>query len=356
MWDDTDSSITTSRGGVASTTTTSKNWNGTTGNKTSHHYSSNNNNSTSKDMKRQSRNLLKMLHQIQADLLVKRELVGQLEKSEDQYTQMRVNYEERLNELKDHLLEIQKQRDAALKGSGGAATIIPSPTTPIVTTPTTMSRPQSALQLRENRQAQEVRSQYEVKLKRLISENQELRKKNAQSIQTMQTARAKAEGIIGRLRADVGVLKMDKKQLVKSLKLESDKAREAVANYEREIQQLKRREANALEAKKKLEVANEATSQVLKKRTEEAAAVNLQIRQLTNVLRRAANEGTFLNEVTLEKLLDEAAISGGSNAVASQKSIRRRSTTGTAAISGGGVKLINGGTGGRDSPAPSPLG
>ena len=36
-----------------------------------------------------------MLHQIQADILVKRELVGQLEKSEDQYTQMRVNYEER---------------------------------------------------------------------------------------------------------------------------------------------------------------------------------------------------------------------------------------------------------------------
>lgn len=280
MWDDTDSSITTSR--MMSTTT--------------HQYVKPTaaSQSKSKDVKRQSRNLLKMLHQIQADLLVKRELVGQLERSEDQYSQMKVNYEERLNELKGHLFEIQHQRDAALKKTGTTIVPVAGKTTTTV------------LQLRENKQAQEVRSQYEVKLKRLVAENQELRKKYTQSTQSIQTSRAKAEAIIGRLRADIEALKMDKKQLNKSIKMETDKSRETISNYQQKIQQLKRRELLALDQKSKIEQLYQAQNQVSKKRTEETAALNLQVRQLTNVLRRAANEGTFLNEVSLERLFTDA--------------------------------------------------
>ncbi|KAI9269757.1 hypothetical protein EDC94DRAFT_513455 [Helicostylum pulchrum] len=280
MWDDTDSSITTSR--MMSTTTTHQCFVKPTA--ASH--------SKSKDVKRQSRSLLKMLHQIQADLLVKRELVGQLERSEDQYSQMKLNYEERLNELKCHLFEIQHQRDAALKKTG--TTIVP------------VAGKTTVLQLRENKQAQEVRSQYEVKLKRLVTENQELRKKYTQSTQSIQTSRAKAEGIIGRLRADIEGLKMDKKQLNKGIKMETDKSRETITNYQQKIQHLKRRELVALDQKNKLDQVYQAQNQVLKKRTEETAAVNLQVRQLTNVLRRAANEGTFLNEVSLDRLLADA--------------------------------------------------
>lgn len=303
MWDDTDSSITTSR--VASSTTWGRGTDITIVNQTG-----------SKDMGREGRNLLKMLHQIQADLLVKRELVGQLEKSEDQYTQMRVNYEERLGELKDHLLEIQNQRDAALKKTG-ATTI--APVANITPTP---DRPQSALQLRENRQAQEVRSQYEVKIKRLVAENQELRKKHTQSTQAVLTARAKAEGVVGRLRADIEALKLDKKQLNRGLKTEVDKAREAAAAYEREAQQLKRRILIAFDDKKKLKETNDAQNQVLNKRTEEIATANLQMRHLTNALRKAANEGTFLNEVSLEKILESANL-------ASAKSNARKSLIGS---------------------------
>lgn len=299
MWDDTDSSITTSR--IPSTTTTAR-----------HHTTIPKQipPTKSKDLKRQSRNLLKMLHQIQADLLVKRELVGQLEKTEEQYATMKHNYEERLNELKEHLFELQHERDLALKNTG--ATMVPT------------TRQQTVLQLRENRQAQEVRSQYEVKLKLLVTENAELRKKQSQSTQAIQQARSKAEGIIGRLRADIEGLKLDKKQLVKKIKTEADKTREAVVVYEREIQQLKRREVVALESKKKIEQALEAQVQVAKKRTEETAAVNLQIRHLTNVLRRAANEGTFLNEVSLERLLNEANYHAIKTA---RRSMRTSSTT-----------------------------
>lgn len=285
MWDDTDSSMTTSRVDNQSPT--------------QHHHHSQHH--QQKEIRRSSKNLLKMLHQIQADLLVKRELVGQLERSEDQYTQMRVNYESRLNELKDHLLEIQNQRDAALRQSG---------TSIVASHPQQLpKRPQSVLQLRENRQAQEVRSQYEQKIKRLIQENAELRKKTTQSTQSVQTARAKAEGIIGRLRADVEALKLDKKQLHKSLKLETDKAREASVNHEREMAQLKRRVLVAFDAKKKLEDTNQAQQQVITKRNQETLTANMQLRHLTTVLRRAANEGTFLNESALDKILAEASTS-----------------------------------------------
>ncbi|KAL9538046.1 hypothetical protein MBANPS3_011243 [Mucor bainieri] len=285
MWDDTDSSMTTSRVDNQSPT---------------HHHQQQQQHHQ-KEIRRSSKNLLKMLHQIQADLLVKRELVGQLERSEDQYTQMRVNYESRLNELKDHLLEIQNQRDAALRQSG---------TSIVASHPQQLpKRPQSVLQLRENRQAQEVRSQYEQKIKRLIQENAELRKKTTQSTQSIQTARAKAEGTIGRLRADIEALKLDKKQLHRSLKLEADKAREASANHEREMAQLKRRVLVAFDAKKKLEDTNEAQQQVITKRNQETLAANMQLRHLTTVLRRAANEGTFLNESALDKILADASAS-----------------------------------------------
>ncbi|KAI8047537.1 uncharacterized protein B0P05DRAFT_582329 [Gilbertella persicaria] len=294
MWDDTDSSITTSR--VDSVVL---------GNSSESHSNRPKPSTSNTKLKRQGKNLLKMLHQIQADLLVKRELVGQLERSEDQFAQMRVNYEERLNELKEHLVEIQKQRDTALKkGHSNTTTTVTS------TLNTTTARPQSVMGgLRENREAQEVRFQFEVKVKRLMVENQELKKKNQEATKAVQTARSKAESAMQRLKSEIESLKLDKKQLNRTLKTEMDKARDAAITYEREVQQLKRRLVVALDSKKKLEETTEAQNQVLKKRTEETAAASLQMRQLTNVLRKAANEGTFLNEAALDRIMELAQIS-----------------------------------------------
>ncbi|KAI7896718.1 P-loop containing nucleoside triphosphate hydrolase protein [Mucor mucedo] len=290
MWDDTDSSMTTTTHKTTSLLVTS---------------------SKSKDMstKRQSKNIVKMLHQIQADLLVKRELVGQLDKAQAQFIQMKSNYETRLNELKDHLLDMQAQRDAALRKSSSSIVPIAGKTTAVH-------------HLRENRQASEVRSQYEVKLKLLVAENLELRKKQRQSTTQGQTSQAKAEGIIGRLRADIEALKLDKKQLHRNLKSELEKSRELQSTQQKQVQTFKRRELMASDAKLKLEQAHEAQSQVLKKRTEELAALNLQIRHLTNLLRRAANEGTFLNEPTLEKILHDSS-SASATTANSPKNMKR---------------------------------
>jgi hypothetical protein len=302
MWDDTDSSITTSYFNSSTTDTPMVTTAST---------------SCSKSDRKQNKKLLKMLHQAQADVLVKQELVDQLEKTEDLYTQMRSTYEGKLNELKQHLLELQKQRDTAFKRKSKSPSI------------EQQRRPGSVLQLRENKQAEELRSEYETKLKHLIAENHELRQKNTQLTQTSRTARVKNDSIIRQLQVDMESLAAQKKQLNKSLKLETDHAREASIVYEREIQQLKRREIAALDAKTKLEEAYEAQCQMVKKRSEETAAANAQIRQLTNILRKAAQAGTFLNEANLEKILNGTFAPAKATVAA-----KRRSTVGAAANPG----------------------
>lgn len=268
MWDDTDSSVTTAHKPIARTRPKL---------------------TQSKETKRSNKSLIKMLHQVQADLLVKRELVGQLEKTEDQYTQMRSNYEQRLKEYKTYITKVQEQQDEAQKVT--------------VTNTPSIKRAASVLELRENRQAQEVRSQYEVKLKRLIAENSELKKKNIQATQQLETTRVKSEAAIQRLKQDIEALKSDKKQLMRQLKQETDKSRESMSLHQKEIQQLKRRLVMTMDAKKKAEETNTNQAQALKKKTDDAAAVHSQLRQITLALRKVAAEGCIMNEATLDKIL-----------------------------------------------------
>lgn len=243
--------------------------------------------------RRHGKDMLKMLHQVQADLLVKNELVGQLEKTEDEYAQLKSSYEDQLNELQEHLLELQRERDLALRKAGKK----PVPTATVTTTAAVGGG------LREARQVDEVRRLYELKLKKLTTENQELKRKYTQMNHTLQAAHTKAEAYVSKLRAEIETLKREKKQLQKSVKTQTDKNREAASQYERQIQIFKRKEATLNEAIKKEKEAVEAREQMLKKRSEELAAVTAQMRQLTFNLRKAASEGVFLNEASLEKIM-----------------------------------------------------
>ncbi|RCH84713.1 hypothetical protein CU098_006511 [Rhizopus stolonifer] len=276
LWEDTDSSIATScvtsTGGTPVLTPSSD----------------------FKGDRKQNRKLLRMLHQVQADSLVKRELMGRLEKTEDFYAQMRTHYEDKLNQLRLHLAEVQRERDVAIKRK---------PMSPTASTPM-RERPESVLQLRENRQAEELRSEYQVKVKQLIAENHELRKKNTQITQASRMAQIKSDSMVRQLQEEIEKLSKQTKRKSRELKIETDGAKEASVLYEKEIQQLKRREAVAVEAKKKADEVNEAQSQLIKKRSEETATVNTQMRQLVNMLRKSANAGTFLNEANLEKILN----------------------------------------------------
>lgn len=256
--------------------------------------------------RRRSKDLLKMLHQVQADLLVKQELVGQLEKSEGEFSQMRSTYEDKLNELHEHLMETQKERDVALQRKRTTTAHPGTINRRSVTGNTTAGRSSAAnaMQLREApRQVDEIRRQYEQKLKKLSSENHELKRKYTQTNHTLQSARSKAEAYVNKLQREIDALKLDKKQMLKAAKMEADKTREQNTQYERDIQALKRRELTLIEAKKKIEDQYDAQAQLLQKRNDEVASMATQLRQLNFSLRKAATEGIFLNEASLEKIL-----------------------------------------------------
>lgn len=303
--------------------------------------------------RRRSKDLLKILHQVQADLLVKKELVGQLEKSEDEYTQMRINYEDQLKSLEKHLVDMRYQRDYAIGeieiGDMNMANMnshpdITSSTNSVInkevdhqhqvtkpkraTTirkqkmhstlsppappPTTPPRqPLIGLQRRPQdatpRQIREIRLQYEGKIKRLTSESQEWKRKYIQTTNSMTSARTRAEQVVTKLRSTIDQMKTDKKQLQRTMKQDNDRLRDQLATAEQEIQQLKRKEVGHLDARKKLEDTNEQQQAMLKKRHDQTLQVNQHMRQLNTVLRKAANEGTFLNEVALERLLTQAS-------------------------------------------------
>ena len=251
--------------------------------------------------RRKSKDLLKMLHQVQADLLVKNELVGQLEKSEDEYAQMRSSYEGKLNELHEQIMETEKERDVALRKQPGSSR---APLTTRANARNTAATSANVMQLRETRQADEVRRLYEQKLKKLTTENQELKRKYTQTNHTLQSARAKAETYVGKLQSELETLKLEKKQMHKAAKAEADKSRELLAQYDHDIQVMKRREIAANDARKKLEEANESQSQLIRRRNDEVATMAAQMRQLTLNLRRAANDGILLNEAALDRIMN----------------------------------------------------
>ncbi|ORZ03220.1 hypothetical protein BCR43DRAFT_40341 [Syncephalastrum racemosum] len=236
--------------------------------------------------KRRSKDLLKMLHQAQADLLVKKELVGQLEKSEDEYTQMRTTYEGRLKELEAHLDEVEKQRDRALH-------IVP---TVHATTP---RRRTTVPNTKTGKTQEDMRRGYEARIKKLTSENQEWKRKHAQASRTLETARAKAEAYVSKMRAEVDALKLEKSQLSKALRMNDDRLRE----QERELTLLRKREVAMTEAKAKMDQQYE---QALQKRSDELASVSQQMRQLTAVLRRAAADRITLSDTALDRLMQRA--------------------------------------------------
>lgn len=62
--------------------------------------------------------LLRMLHKVQADIIVKEDLVAQLERGDLEYQFMRAKYEERLTVLQEDMILVERERDQALRRIG----------------------------------------------------------------------------------------------------------------------------------------------------------------------------------------------------------------------------------------------
>ncbi|KAI9284931.1 hypothetical protein BC943DRAFT_352770 [Umbelopsis sp. AD052] len=244
-------------------------------------------------------NMMRMLHQIQSDIQVKEELVTHLEKSEMQYTFMRKKFEEQLTMQQHAMNELQRERDQALRRA----------------TPNYVGRPDAAAQLKDKQQILEVRHAYEAKMKRLFAETQDLRRKYSQTARTMQSTRNQNESMLRTLKVNVETLKVEKRRMIKRMKQDAERVKEQLTAQERQIQLLRRKQAEVSVAKKRLEREHESQRRTLKRRDEEILMSNEQLKNLVNVLKKAVREGGVLDERLLSKV---TGVIGGRFAIMSR--------------------------------------
>ncbi|KAI8144990.1 hypothetical protein BJV82DRAFT_604431 [Fennellomyces sp. T-0311] len=247
--------------------------------------------------------LSRMLHQIQSDIRVKEELVSHLEKSENEYSLMRRKFDDRISQLQGQLDVLQRERDHTLSRTKARLS----------------SKSEMTIQIKEKQHLIEIRHAYEAKMKHLLSEIQELKRKYSQTTTAMQATRNQNETLLRSLRVNVETLKVEKKRMIKRMKQEAERVREQSTLQERKIQQLQRLNAEANLARRRLERQHEQQQMTLKQRDQEVLMNNNQLKQLTNVLKKAVREGGVLDERLLSKVTH---IVGGSFALIARRAQR----------------------------------
>lgn len=216
-----------------------------------------------------------MLDQIQADIQVNEDLVVQLEKTEVEYSQMRKMFEKKLYALRDEILTLRQQQQKK-----EAPTI-------------TSTAASSGYNMNNIRQA------YEIKMKTLMSQLSELRRKYSQTSSTIQSSRNQNESMLRALRANVETLKVEKRRMIKRMKDEAERVKEKLHNHEREIQQLRRKQMKDNEIKKRLEREVKKMQLIIGKKTDESVVTAEKLKSLVQILKKAVREGGILDEKLL---------------------------------------------------------
>lgn len=245
---------------------------------------------------KQNPQLVRMLHQIQSDIRVKEELVSHLEKSETKYSFMRRKFDDKIAELHAQLAELQKDRDQALAKTKSTFAAAPN-------------RADMAMQLKEKQQLIETRHVYENKMKQLVIEIHDLKRNYSRTIMNMQSTRNQHESLLRSLRVNVETLKVEKKRMIKRMKQETERVREQMALQERKISKMQRQYTEVNHARTRLEREHEAQKLTLKRREKEIVINNSQLKQLTDMLKKAVREGGMLDDQLLSKV---SHIMGGS--------------------------------------------
>ncbi|ORZ14583.1 hypothetical protein BCR42DRAFT_417232 [Absidia repens] len=218
---------------------------------------------------RQSKEQWRRKHQVQADLLVERNFIGQLRQSEDDYAQMRIHYEHQIRSLQNQLIDMQCQRDHALgnteindrKRKNNDNNNYNNTTNNGLNTndchrrrphqlhvtrhtrrqPTTLSSLSSSHKS-ITQQVNEIKLRYEGQIQRLSSKNQEWERKYTQTVHTMTSAHTHAEQIVRRLRSKTNQLQTERKQFEQAMKHDNARLRNQLSKAKQELQQLKNRD------------------------------------------------------------------------------------------------------------------
>jgi len=132
--------------------------------------------------------LLNLLQQIHSDITLKEELVGQLTRSQSEYSIMKEKYESKIKSLQETLEDLRQERDAAFKRireyeSGMVRDPLPS----------------ASINL--------LKSKYEERLKKMMNEVADWKKKYSDISKAMTSARKHEECVIKTLKATIENLK-----------------------------------------------------------------------------------------------------------------------------------------------------
>lgn len=252
---------------------------------------------------KQNPQMVRMLHQIQSDIRVKEELVSHLEKSENKFSFMRKKFDDKISQLHAQLSELQHERDHALAKTKSSFASAPN-------------RADIAMQMKEKQQLIETRHVYENKMKQLVVEIHDLKRNYSRTIMNMQSTRNQHESLLRSLRVNVETLKVEKKRMIKRMKQETERVREQMALQERKISKLQRQHTEVNHAKSRLEREHEAQKLTLKRRDKEILINNSQLKQLTDMLKKAVREGGVLDDHLLSKV---SHIIGGSFAAVARR-------------------------------------
>ncbi|CAI2162112.1 19599_t:CDS:2 [Funneliformis geosporum] len=212
--------------------------------------------------------LTRMLHQIQADIAVKEQLVTQLERAEQEFTYMRAQYEQKLANMQENLINLQRERDVAAKRAQNSGSGV-------------STRDKGSI-------LAELKARYEHKMKRLIQEIGELRRKYNEATQSNNTSKNQNETMLKSMRAQIEQLKAEKMRMMKRMKDEAERVREMTERNQREIQTLRRKEKVAQEQKKRLERTSEMQKIMLEKRQKEMLQTAGKLKSVMTLLKRTS--------------------------------------------------------------------
>ncbi|KAI9282205.1 hypothetical protein BY458DRAFT_497488 [Sporodiniella umbellata] len=214
--------------------------------------------------------LNRMLDQIQSDIQVNESLVCQLEKTELEYLAMRRQFETKIYALRDEILY-----------------------------------------LRQAPSQHEIKQAYEGKVKQLMNQLSDLKRRYAQVTQTIQSSRNQNEGMLRALRVNVESLKVEKKRMVKRMKEEAERVKDKLQSHEREIQRLRRKQQKDSEIKRRLEREAKQLQSTLQKKTDESILSAEKIKSLAHSLKKASDDTWLANAPWLPPLPRRASRRSG---------------------------------------------
>ena len=250
--------------------------------------------------------LHRMLGQIQSDIQVNEDLVSQLEKTEVEYGHMRKEFEKKIISLRDEILNLRRDQQQKVATSA-------------------VKRRDSTASLNN---MNTIRQAYEIKMKTLMGQLSDLRRKYTQTSSTIQSSRNQNESMLRALRVNVESLKVEKRRMIKRMKEEAERVKEKMHTHEREIQNLKRKQTKDNEHKRRLEREVKQMQITLQKKTDESVVTAQKLKSLVKVLKKAVREGGVLDDKLLancSSLLDM----GSALVQSSNRNARRKRATKT---------------------------